>query len=79
MNSVDKCKSFKAFPTDLSMAIDYLYHELLTTKVNAYEFNLPTLRLVRDYLNETENNEQKLMMIIVFGRKYCLALYEGQF
>ena len=50
-NSVDKGKSFNALLTDLSKAFDCLDHELLTAKLNAYEFTLPALRLIHDYLS----------------------------
>ena len=49
-SSVDKCKTFGALLTDLSKAFDCLDLELLTAKLNAYGFDLPTLRLIRDYL-----------------------------
>ena len=50
-NSVDKDKSLGALLTDLSKAFDCLDHELLTAKLNAYEFTLPALRLIHDYLS----------------------------
>ena len=50
-NSVDKGKSFGALLTNLSKAFDYLDHELLTSKLNAYGFTLPALRLIHDYLS----------------------------
>ena len=40
---VDKSKVFGALLTDLSEAFDYFEHELLTTKLNACGFSLPTL------------------------------------
>ena len=39
--------------TDLSKAFDCLEHELLTAKSNAYSFNPPALRLIHDYLSNT--------------------------
>ena len=50
-NSVDKGKSFGALLTNLSKAFDYLDHELLNSKLNAYGFTLPALRLIHDYLS----------------------------
>ena len=40
---VDKRKVFGALLTDLSEAFDYFEHELLTAKLNACGFSLPTL------------------------------------
>ena len=43
--------------TDLSKAFDCLDHKLLTPKWNAYSFNLPSLRLMHDYLS---NRKQRI-------------------
>ena len=48
--SLDGGKAFGALLTDLSKAFDYLDHELLIAKLNAYGFSLPALRLINDYL-----------------------------
>ena len=50
-NSIDKGKVFGGLLTDLSKAFDWLDHELLTAKLNAYGFTLPALRLIHDYLS----------------------------
>ena len=50
-NCIDKGKAFGALLTDLSKAFDFLDHELLIAKLNAYGFNLPALRLIHDYLS----------------------------
>ena len=50
--AVDKGKVFGALLTDLSKAFDCLNHELLITKLNAYGFTLPALKLVHDYLSD---------------------------
>ena len=55
-NSVDKGKSFGALLADISQAFDFLDHELLTAKPNAYGFTLPAFRLIHDYLS---NRKQK--------------------
>ena len=49
--SVDKGKSFGALLTDLLKTFDCLDHELLTTKLKSYGFDLPALRLIHDYLS----------------------------
>ena len=51
LRPVDKGKVFGALLTDLSKAFDCLDHKLLTAKLNAYGFSLPTLRLINDYLS----------------------------
>ena len=50
-------KSFEFLLTNRSKAFDYLNHELITAKLNAYGFNLPALRLIHDYLS---NRKQQI-------------------
>ena len=64
--SVDKGRVFRALLTDLSKAFDCLGYELLTRNLNAYDFSLPALRLINDYLSK-ENREQKLTILTVLG------------
>ena len=47
---VDGKKVFGALLTDLSKVFDCVSHELIIAKLNAYGFNLPTLRLILVYL-----------------------------
>ena len=49
--SVDGGNAFGALLTDLSKAFDCLDHELLIAKLHAYDFSLPALRLINDYLS----------------------------
>ena len=49
-STTDNKKSIGALLTDLSKAFDCLSHVLLITKLNAYEFNMSTLRFVHTYL-----------------------------
>ena len=51
-NAIDQEKVFDALLTDLSKAFDYLRHELIIAKLNAYGFNLPALKLMHSYLSE---------------------------
>ena len=44
---VDKRKAF-----DLSKVFDYLSHELIVGKLNAYGFSLSALKLMQSYLSE---------------------------
>ena len=48
--SISKGKTFGALLTDFSKTFDCLYHELLISKLNAYEFKLPSLKLIQNYL-----------------------------
>ena len=48
---VGKGKDFAALLTDLSKGFDCLDHKLLTYKLNAYNLNIPTFRLIHDYLS----------------------------
>ena len=45
---------FGALWTDLFKAFYCLDHELLIAKFNAYDFSLPALKLVHDYLQNTK-------------------------
>ena len=42
---------FGALLTDLSRAFDFLNHELIIAKLNAYGFSLTALKLVHNYLS----------------------------
>ena len=47
---VDQGHVFGALLTDLSHAFDYLPHNLLIAKLNAYDFDKKAVRFVYDYL-----------------------------
>ena len=49
-SSIDRGKVFGALLTDLSKAFYCLDDDLLITKLNAYGFSLPALKLIHDYL-----------------------------
>ena len=70
--SIDRGKLFGALLTDLSKVFHYLNHDLLTAKLNAYDFSLPALRLFDGYLSNRNqrtriNNSCSTWMDIVFG------------
>ena len=46
----DNNKAFGALLTDLSKAFDCLSHDLLTAKLHAYNLDLASLKILRDYL-----------------------------
>ena len=48
---MDRGKVFDALLTDLSKGFDCLNHDHLIAKLNAYDFSLPALRLIHDYLS----------------------------
>ena len=71
-NAVDTEKIFGALLTDLSKAFDSLSHDLLITKLNAYGFSLPALKLVHSYLSNRKkrtkiNNAYSSWEEILFG------------
>ena len=48
--AIDENKVAGAILTDLSKALDCLSHDLLIAKLEAYGFDKPALKLIRDYL-----------------------------
>ena len=70
--SVDKGKVFCALLTELSRAFDCLDHELLTAKLNAYGFSLPTLWLINSKLSNKKprtkiENTSNTWLVIIFS------------
>ena len=57
--AVDSKKAVGALLTDLSKRFDCLPHELINAKLNAYEFSLPPLNLIQNYL---ANRKQRTKM-----------------
>ena len=71
-NSVHKGISFGALLTDLSNTFDCLDHVLLTAKLKAYGFTLPTLRLIHKYLSNRKQRTKiddncSFRSVILFG------------
>ena len=55
---VGKGKDFGALLIDLSKAFDFLDHKLLTCKLNAYNLNIPALRLIHDNLSNRKQRTE---------------------
>ena len=49
--SVDKEKAFGALLTNLSKAFDFLPHDFIIAKLNAYGFSLSASKLIHNYLS----------------------------
>ena len=56
---VDSGHVFGALLADHSKIFDCLDHELLIAKLNAYDFSLPALKLVHDYLSNRKQRTSK--------------------
>ena len=53
---VNNNKVFGALLTDISKGFDCISHDLLIAKLNAYGLSFPTLKVIRDYL---QNRKQR--------------------
>ena len=51
-SSADKGKAFGVLLTDLSKAFDFLSHEVIIAKLNAYGFSLSALQIMQSYISE---------------------------
>ena len=58
--TADKNKAFGALMTNLSKAFDYLNHELLIAKLQAYGTDLSSLKLLQDYLSNHRQQRAKV-------------------
>ena len=70
--NIDKQKFFGALITNLSKAFDFFWQELIITKLNAYGFTLPALKLIPKYLSKREprikiNNSYSAWSETLFG------------
>ena len=55
--SVDSGRVFGALMTDLSKVFDCLHHELLIAKLDAYGFDIKSVKLIQQYLS---NRKQRV-------------------
>ena len=55
--SADNGGAFGALMTDLSKAFDCLHHELLIAKLDAYGFDIKSVKLIQQYLS---NRKQRI-------------------
>ena len=55
--SVDSGGEFGALMTDLYKAFDCLHHELLAAKLDAYGFDIKSVKLIQQYLS---NKKQRI-------------------
>ena len=62
--SLDKGEHYGALLTGLSKAFDYLCYDLLITKLHAYVFNIPALRL---FHNHHTNGKQRVKIDSIFS------------
>ena len=51
---LDQGRMFGALFTDLSKAFDYLPHDMIIAKLNAYGFDMKALNFIYDYLKNRE-------------------------
>ena len=70
--SIETCKIFGAILINLSKALDCLSSDFLFAKLNAYDFHLPVLKLVYNYLSNRKQRVQvndpcSLWQDILFG------------
>ena len=50
LKNVNQGRMFGALLTDHSKAFDYLPHDIITAKLNAYGFDMKVLNFIYDYL-----------------------------
>ena len=76
-HAVDNSKVFGALLTDLSKAFECVWHDLLTEKLNAYDFLPSDLKLVHNYFNNA-NREQRMVSPIAYGKKLYLEFHKDR-
>ena len=75
--SVDSGGAFGALMTDLSKAFDCLRHELLIAKLDAYGFDIKSVKLIQQYLS---NRKQRVKVgdHTVHGKKFFMEFHRDQ-
>ena len=76
-HAVDNGKVFGALLTDSSKAFDYVCHDLLIVKLNAYGLLLSALKLVHSYLQKRKQ-KKRMISLIAYGKKSYLELHKDQ-
>ena len=64
--------------TDLSKAFDYLSHELLIAKLEAYGFDEKSLKLIYNYLSNCKQRV-KVNNSCIPGEKYYMEFLKDQY
>ena len=74
--SVNSSGAFGALFIDLSKSFDYLSHEILIGKLDAYRFEKNDLKLVNSYIS---NRKQRVKTNIFHVMKYYFGFHKVQF
>ena len=69
--ALDKGWDYAALLTDLSKASDCILHDLIIAKIHAYDFDMPSLKLMNSYLTNRHqrtkiNNSYSLWKLIKY-------------
>ena len=69
--ALDKGWDYAALLTDLSKASDCIPHDLIIAKIHAYDFDMPSLKLMNSYLTNRHqrikiNNSYSLWKLIKY-------------
>ena len=72
---MDNGDAFGALMTDLCKAFDCLHHELLIAKLDAYAFDIKSVKLIQKYLS---NKGLKQVMYTDHGKKFSMEFHRDQ-
>ena len=75
---VDNKKVCDALLIDLSKAFDDISHEVLLTKLNAYGFDLKSLRFINVYLSKRKKTRVKILNLVA-GVIFWLVFHNDLF
>ena len=79
---LDRNRIIGAVLLDLSKAIDYIPHELLVAKLNAYGFDRQALKLIYSYLKERTQSLHIIISIktfLIYYQMYHKVPYWGSY